>query len=595
MRELEYPFDNEWILRKRKWIKKQLLTTSDELPFLELNIAVLGGSTTNDIIQILELFLLNHRIKARFYESEYGRYWETAMFDEMDKHLFKPDIIYIHTSTRNIQEFPSINDSLENVDRLLLDYYQKFTQMWDKLYKNYHCSIIQNNFELPYYRVMGNRDASDIHGFENFITRLNDKFYEYSRNHEHFYINDICWLSANYGLQKWSDPYYWYMYKYVLAISAIPELSYNISNIIKSIYGKNKKAIVLDLDNTIWGGVVGEDGSDGIHIGPEDPIGLMYYEFQKYIKKQKELGIVLNINSKNEENNALQGLKRPECPLKPEDFLVIKANWNNKYDNLVEIAEELNIDKGSIVFIDDNPAEREIIRLNCDKIAVPDLNEAETFLSTIDRCGYFEITNLSQEDINKNEMYKANIQRKKQQISFKDFEDYLNSLNMEAEIKPFSSQVLPRIMQLINKTNQFNLTTVRYGINELKEFQNDKNMVTLYANLKDRFGDNGIVTVLICQNKAEEAHIIEWLMSCRVFKRNLELAMFDTLIGICMKQGIKKIKGYYKPTDKNIIVKDFYESIGFTKISENHKGETIYEFLIQPEYHLMNHVIKVII
>ena len=291
MKELEYPFDSEYIIKKRKSLKKALL--ADGSKRIKKKIAVFGGSTTNDIVVYLELFLLDQGIEAEFYQSEYAQYWQDAMFPSEELISFAPDIVFIHTTNRNIKNYPHTSDSREQVCRLLDAEYSGFEQMWNKISETYHCPIIQNNFEMPFYRLMGNKDCSDYRGRENYLTRLNAKFYEYAENHEGFYINDINYISACYGLKQWSDPSYWNMYKYAMCVDAIPEFSFNLSNIIKSVFGRNKKALALDLDNTLWGGVVGDDGVDGIQIGQETGVSQTYYEFQSYIKSLKELGVIL--------------------------------------------------------------------------------------------------------------------------------------------------------------------------------------------------------------------------------------------------------------------------------------------------------------
>ena len=215
MQELQYPFDAAWILKNRKKIKKALL--ADGTTRFEKRIAVLGGSTTNDIVSILELFLLNMGIAPKFYQSEYAQYWQDAMFPNPELEAFAPDLIFIHTTTRNITAFPKdLSASKEEVDAALEQQFQHFTQMWERIQSVYHCPIIQNNFELPLFRLLGNSEASNPHGTVNFITRLNCKFYEYAQSHTDFYIHDINYLSACYGLDAWSDPSYWYQYKYAL-------------------------------------------------------------------------------------------------------------------------------------------------------------------------------------------------------------------------------------------------------------------------------------------------------------------------------------------------------------------------------------------
>lgn len=589
MKELEYPFDSDYILKKKKSLKKQLLEKEN---FIEKNIAILGGSTTSDIKLILELFLLNQGIKPKFYESEYNQYYQDAMFPNSELEEFKPDIIYIHTTNRNITTYPKINNTKEEVEKLIENEYNKFTNMWNRLSRIYKCPIIQNNFELPYYRLMGNKEASDYRGKVNFITKLNLKFYEYAENYENFYINDINYVSASYGLEKWADQFYWHMYKYALAVPAIPTLAFNISNIIKAIFGKNKKAFVLDLDNTLWGGIVGDDGVENIKIGPEVPSGQVFSEFQGYLKEHKDLGIILNVNSKNEKENAIAGLNHPDGLLKPEDFIIIKANWDPKSKNIVEIANELSIGVDSLVFVDDNPAEREIVKQQVNGVAIPEIDIPEHYINILDKSGFFEVTTISKDDIKKNEMYKENAKRNEMLNSFSNYDDYLKSLEMKATIKPFETIYMARIAQLTNKSNQFNLTTHRYTQSEIEEVANDKNYITLYGKLEDTFGDNGVVTVVIGHIEEKILHIDLWLMSCRVLKRDMEFAMMDSLVKKAKEMGITSIKGYYYPTPKNGMVKEFYGLQGFTKENEDEQGNSIWNLNLK-EYKNKNKFIEV--
>lgn len=595
MKELEYPFNAKEILAKKKSIKKELLNRNQT--YLEKKIAILGGVTTKNIKDILELFLLNYGIKPFFYESEYNQYYEDAMFLSPKLEKFEPDLIYICTSIRNIMDFPMLSDSLEKVNKKLSEQYRRFQGIWTRLEEIYHCPIIQNNFEYPYFRLLGNKDASDVHGRVNFVTKLNLYFYEYAKTHKNFYICDINYLSASYGLDKWSAPYYWHMYKYAVAVPAIPYLSFSVANIIKSIYGKNKKAFNLDLDNTLWGGCVGEDGADNIEIGQETPLAQTYSEFQEYIKLHKQLGILLTVNSKNDEENAISGIKRPDSILRVEDFVSIKANWNPKSQNLIETARELNLLPESFVFVDDNPSEREIVSVQVQGVAVPDIERIENYVQILDKSGFFEVTDLSKDDLRRTEMYRENIERNQLQTTFTCYEDYLKSLKMRGEILPFASMYISRIAQLTNKSNQFNLTTKRYSQEEMEAVMTDPEYITLYGKLKDKFGDNGVVSVLIGKIAGEfndELHMELWLMSCRVLKRNMEYAMMDELVKRAMSVGIRKIVGYYYPTTKNVMVKDFYKQLGFMKITEDKEGSTTWEFVIREDYQRKQNVIEIV-
>ena len=595
MKELEYPFDAEYIIRKKKSLKKQLLADPDN-NFITKKIAILGGETTENIKLILELFLLNYGIKPEFYESEYNQYFEDGMFPNPELENFKPDVVYVCTCIRNITDFPAISDSKEVVENKKQAVINKFFGLWDSIKERYHCTIIQNNFEYPFFRLMGNKDASDYHGRVNFVTSLNMAFYEYAQSHENFYICDVNYISSSYGLEKWSDPYYWHMYKYAMAVPAIPYLSFNVANIIKSMYGRNKKAFNLDLDNTLWGGIVGDDGADNIEIGQETSLAQIYSEFQEYIKLHKQIGVLLTVNSKNNEANAVSGFERPDSILKKDDFVSFKANWNPKSINITETAKDLTLLPESFVFVDDNPAERAIIENQVAGVAIPQIEGVEHYIQIIDKSGYFEVTSLSSDDLKRNEMYQENAKRTQMQASFTNYEDYLKSLEMKGEIQSFIPMYMSRIAQLTNKSNQFNLTTKRYTQSDIEDVAADPNRITLYGKLGDKFGDNGVVSIVIGRidgDNHDELHMELWLMSCRVLKRDMEFAMMDELVEKAKNSGIRKLVGYYYPTAKNAMVKDFYATQGFEKVSEDEEGNTVWEFIVDENYEKKQHVIAV--
>lgn len=566
MKELQYPFDGAYILKNKKRLRRELL--EDGSSRVRKNIAVLGGSTTSDIVKCLELFLLDCGIEPCFYESEYAQFWQDAVFENERLSAFSPDIIFIHTSGRNISvPQAEMTASAQEIDEAFEAEVGRFRVMWESLKKRYSCPIIQNNFEMPYYRLLGNRDISDIHGKSRLVARLNAAFADYAAAHDGFFINDICYLSACRGLEEWSDPFYWMMYKYALCVPAIPEFSFNLSNIIKSIFGKNKKVVALDLDNTLWGGVVGDDGVGGIEIGQETSMGQVFTDFQGYLKSLKKLGIPLAVCSKNDEENALAGLRHPDGLLSPEDFAIIKANWEPKDANIRAIADELGILTEGIVFVDDNPAERDIVARQTNA-AVPEVTKPEEYIRVIDRSGFFEMTSFSEDDARRSEMYRENAERSRLEASYASYEEYLLGLEMRATITGFEPIAQERITQLTNKSNQFNLTTKRCTLDEIRAAAENPDYICLCGRLADRFGDNGIVSVVMARLEGRVAHIELWLMSCRVLKRDMELAMLDSLVKRASARGITELHGYYYPTAKNAMVRGLYESFGFEKLSD---------------------------
>ena len=574
-----YPLDTEQLLRKKRRIRRELLAQNPHP--LHKKIAILGGSTTNEVADQLGLFLLNYGIEAEFYQSEYGQYWQDAMFGTPELDEFRPDVIYIHTNWRNVEHFPTTADTPAQVDELLEAEYTRFETMWQALAQKFGCPVIQNNFDRPNYRLMGNRDVWDVRGRTNFLSRLNQKFYAYAFAHEDFYINDLDYLASDYGLTAWGDAFFWHMYKYAMCLDAIPSLANSLANIIKSLYGRNKKALVLDLDNTLWGGVVGDDGVDGIAVGPEVPEGQVYAEFQSYCKALKSIGVVLAVDSKNDEENALAGLNHPDGVLRPDDFVAIKANWDPKDQNLKAIADELNLGADSFVFADDNPAERAIVAAQVPGVETPVLDGAENYIKTLDHGGYFEVTTLSGEDLKKTELYHANAQRRRAQAAFADYGAYLDSLEMTATIRGFEPLYIQRIAQLTNKSNQFNLTTLRCSEDDIRGMAENPAWLCLYGKLVDKFGDNGVVTVVAGQSEGETLHLRLWLMSCRVLKRGMEDAMMDAVVADAAARGLKTIRGYYYPTAKNGMVKEFYAGMGFAKVDEDADGNTTWELSVE--------------
>ena len=588
---LDYPFSGTEILENKKALRRELL--ADGSKRMEKRIAVLGGSTTSDFCKLLELFLLKEGIQPVFYQSEYAQYWNDALFPPEELSSFRPDVVYIHTSFRNLSPWlPSPSCTPDDCDGLVRQAYAHFETMWKHLSETFHCPVIQNNFEYPGYRLMGNRDAWDRRGQVRFVQTLNGLFADYAETHDAFYLADLNYVSACYGLDRWLDDSVWYLYKIACALDALPHWAYNTARIVKSLFGRNKKVLALDLDNTLWGGVIGDDGVDGIELGSETATGECFLAFQKYLKAQKDIGIMLTVASKNDLQNALDGLNHPDGALKPDDFIVIKANWETKDRNLSETAAQMDLGIDSFVFADDNPTERALVKSSLPSVSVPELNDPYTYIRTLDHAGFFETTVFSEDDVKRNAMYKANAERAVLQESFTDYTEYLLSLDMKADIFPFPEVYIQRIMQLTNKSNQFNLTTRRYTEEEIRAVSADPDHICLYGKLWDKFGDNGVVAVTIGEIKGAELHIDLWLMSCRVLKKDMEFAMLDTLVENAKKKGVEALFGYYYPTAKNGMVRDLYRTFGFALVREDETGNTVWKLDCR-SYEPKNHVIQV--
>ncbi|HTB33411.1 MAG TPA: HAD-IIIC family phosphatase, partial [bacterium] len=326
-----------------------------------------------------------------------------------------------------------------------------------------------------------------------------------------------------------------------------------------------------------WGGVIGDDGVCGIQLGQETPQGEAHTALQDYARQLRQRGVILAVASKNEPANAQEGFTHPDTVLKLDDFASFKANWDPKHENLIAMAAELSLGLDALVFVDDNPAERAIVRQGAPGVAVPELgDDPSTYPVVLDRAGYFETVALTDDDLKRAGQYAANAQRDLSRAGFKDYGGFLDSLEMEAEIRPFSELYLDRITQLTNKSNQFNLTTRRYTETEMRAVMADPTKVALVGRLKDRYGDNGLVSVVIGEVDGGDLRLALWLMSCRVLKRGMEDAMANAVEAAGRERGLRRLVGEYLPTAKNGMVRDLYGRLGFTRESEDAAGRSIW-------------------
>jgi len=374
-KELKHPIDVATVLRKRRSLKRGLL---EQPNLVATRIAILGGSTTAEVKSMLEIFLLAHGIQPTFYESEYNRYSEDVMFENPELWEFKPEIVYLHTTWHNVSQFPELLEGDAEVEQRLREEVGRFEAIWEKIQAKLGAFVIQNNFDLPSLRPLGNLEGSAAYGRINFLMRLNAEFANFARTHSRFLIHDIHYLSAQVGLNAWFEPMYWYSFHTALSPTATVALAQSLAAMVKSVYGKSKKCLVLDLDNTLWGGVIGDDGVQGLVLGRDNPMGEAFQSFQRYAKQLQRRGVLLAVCSKNEPETAPLGFTHPDSILKLEDFSAFKANWNPKPDNIREIAFELNIGLDSFVFVDDNPAERALVTAQLPEVAVPEVGSDVT-------------------------------------------------------------------------------------------------------------------------------------------------------------------------------------------------------------------------
>jgi len=552
----------EDLLRSRKRLLRELREqTSGGVP---VRVAVLGGTTTNEVVDLLELLLVADGFVPSFYQSGYGRFYEDATFHVADVATFEPDLVYLHTHVTNISRFPSPDYDEAELEKRLSEELGRFQRIWQSIHTNVHCQIVQNNFEHPPFPLMGNLDSTAPGGHTRFVYELNRAFARHASAQRHLLIHDIHALAARVGLDRWFDWERWFSYKILTTPEASLALASSLASQVGALRGRARKCLILDLDNTLWGGVIGDDGVERLHIGNETALGEAYTAFQRYCLSLRDRGVLLAVCSKNDEAIARSGLAHPDSVLKAEHFSAFKANWDPKPDNIKQIASELNLGLDSFVFVDDNPAERALVRAQLPMVAVPEVGaDVAQFRGAIQAGRYFEMAAVSKEDLGRAAAYQANRKRTAALSQFKEYGDYLDSLQMTGEIGPFRPVYLERIAQLINKTNQFNLTTRRYMLAEIEQIATDPRHITLYGRLVDVFGDNGVISVVIGRLEGQAVRVDLWIMSCRVLKRDMELAMLDALAQAAQAAGALELRGTYIPTSKNAMVADHYRSLGF--------------------------------
>jgi FkbH-like protein len=559
---------------------------------IDVRVAVLAGSTANEVMDFIELLLLDQGIRPVFYLSDYDKYFEEAVLDPAKLIAFRPNIVYIHTSSHNIQGTLPLEGSDADLNAHIAAESGRFASIWSSLDEKMESMIIQNNFELPPFRLLGNFDAVSPAGRVRFINSLNDRFAHEASTRRKLFLNDLHAIAARIGCKQFHDARRWFSYKIFTTPEASLAIAKSVAAIISGIYGRSRKCLVLDLDNTLWGGIIGDDGPDKIKIGRDTALGEAYSAFQEYCLQLRNRGVLLAACSKNSEQVARQGFEHPDSILQFHHFSSFKANWEPKHENIKKIADELNIGLDSLVFVDDNPAERELVSAQLPMVAVPDVgSEVTDFISALEEGHYFEPIGLSKEDLSRASQYESNAQRAILQSKFESYDAYLESLAMTGEIAPFKQIYLERITQLVNKTNQFNLTARRYTIAEIERIASDPAYITLYGRLADKFGDNGLVSVIIALKNRHQLHIDLWLMSCRVLKRGMELAMLDSLVAECRQHGITEIYGYYMATGKNMLVAEHYACLGFEHAGESDRG-SLWKLRLPEKYVTRNKHIK---
>ena len=539
----------------------------------KIRIAFVGSFTLNGFEETIQVQCNDEKINCITYNSPYNQFNQEILNENSNLHKFKPDIIFLLIDNRVILEdlfyFSSPND--ENKNREYVN--KKFNEI-DNLVTVYakknQSKIVITNFVIPTFTPSGIYESKIEYGIKEIVLDLNKKLKELSKKIDSCYVYDFNSFVTKFGEKNVLDYKKMNYGDIKINFDIIPHLIYEFLGYVKPILGLNKKCLVLDLDNTLWGNIIGEDGFEGIKIGPY-PEGRAFIEFQKVIKSLSENGIILAINSKNNHKDAMKVInEHPHMILKEKDFSCIKINWNDKISNMKEISKELNIGLDSFIFFDDDPVNRELLRLSIPEINTVELpNDPSTYAQILRNLNDFNTLKITKDDIQRKIMYEQEHDRQKLESSTKNLNEYLKKLDIKIKIKLDDQLSISRISQLILKTNQFNLTTKRYQEEEIREFVKDETMIVGCSEVEDKFGNNGITNVFIIKIESNEWIIDTFLLSCRIMGRGIEEGIIGKILEIAKNKGIKKITAEFIPTEKNKPAENFLKNYGFQKEEEN--------------------------
>lgn len=536
----------------------------------EIKLAVLGNCATQFFSAAIQGYAKLSGINLNVYDADYNQIDAQLLDPSSEVFEFKPDNILLWLSTDKIyEEFLDTPISLRK--NFAETYMEKLEHYWELIARNSHARILQPNFTEIDDKALGQYSSKIEAAFIYQIRKLNFLLQESMAKRNNLYPVDLLAVQIQVGQTQFYDAALYYNAKMTIALDTLPYVAKAVVDVLVAMSGRIKKCVICDLDNTLWGGVIGDDGIGGIEIG-ELGRGHAFTNLQRWLKQLKECGIILAVCSKNNEDTAKEPFeKHEEMVLRLSDISIFVANWNDKASNIKMIQKSLNIGMDSIVFLDDNPFERNLVRQMIPEIEVPELPEDPAlYLGYLQRCNYFDTVSYAGENSDRTKQYQAEFERNKLQQQFTSIDDYLISLDMVAEVKAFEPVRYARIAQLTQRSNQFNLRTIRYTEDEIERVANDPNYLTLYYTLRDKFGDHGLISVVILKKISDKTIFVDtWLMSCRVLKRGMEEFIINKLVETAEINGFDEIWAEYIPTAKNSMVKDIYSVMGFSEKEEN--------------------------
>ena len=541
---------------------RKIIKSGEWVPRGNLKVALLGSSTTTFLAPVLQALCFKDGINALVYQGAYGNYQHEILNLTSGLYNFAPEIVVMIPNYRDVALPP------RGTNKAVTDIASASHNLWMILQKNNPCHIIQVGFTIPPYGTWGTMEDSLADGRSRLIQNLNSMLLARMPNGVSFL--DMNRVALQIGEKFYSD-IEWYTAKQYPATEALPLLSTYLTAHFRAVLGISAKVLVLDLDNTLWGGVIGEDGVAGIVLGSPSPEGEGYLELHQYVKELKERGVLLAVCSKNNMQDAkLPFQEHDSMVLNVDDFVIFTANWQDKATNIKNMADTLSLGLDSFVFIDDNPLERSWVRARLPQVLVPECgNTPWEILNSLREGNFFETMVVTAEDTERHQNYKFNVERQKNEKTCESFEDFLIGLEMVAESGPLDDKTLTRVTQLVNKTNQFNLTTRRYSQEQVKWMAQSPDWWTRWFRLKDRFGDHGLIGVMLVKKNGKQWDVASWLMSCRVLGRRMEEFMSAEMLMAAKAEGAIKVCGQYIPTAKNALVKDMYSHIGFEQQGEN--------------------------
>jgi len=560
---LEMEPDHVVLARAEKLVRDLAGRVSSNLR--QAKIAVVGSSTTGFLTPMLQALCFRDRIGVEIYETPHGLMAQEIRNPDSGLARFRPDIVILLMHWRDLQ----LDAVTADEQAWIAEFVSQRKADWERL----PCHVIQPSFDFPASEAYGHLSGVLPGGRTRMIELLNPRLREAAGGNVS--ILDMAAVQREVG-SRWEDTVGWARYRQHPSVAALPALAESYLAQVRAALGLSRKVLVTDLDNTLWGGVIGEDGVDGIRVGPDSHEGEAHLSLQRYMLDLKRRGVLLAVCSKNNPEDArLPFLRHVHMALRLEDFAAFRVNWEDKASNLRGLADELSLGLESFVFLDDNPLEREWVRSQLPEVAVVEPGPSPfQWVRQLDRGRYFEALSLSGEDSARAEHYREGARRETLRAEAESLDDFLRNLHLEASVEPVTEKNLKRVTQLVNKTNQFNVTARRYNEAQVQAIAAEADGWAGAFRMSDRMGSYGLIGVLFCQLLDGEAWEIDtWLMSCRTLGRQMEKFMFDRLVEAACARGIRKVVGVYRPTAKNGLVKDLYGQMGFRSVGEEGRYE----------------------